>query len=109
MHSTLEHGARKRRGGIWRSAGRVVLAVAGVVTALGVLLAQPTCRSNPRSTVRADPERLRAEVTRLSETWTPRSWQHTERDTADRLDYDRMADVVVMVFEALRTLAASTE
>ncbi|MEM0969008.1 MAG: hypothetical protein AAGJ31_06650 [Verrucomicrobiota bacterium] len=29
---------------------------------------------------------------------------HTLRDTADTLDYDRMADVVVSVFEAIRTL-----
>jgi len=38
------------------------------------LVAQPTWRTNPRSSASADPDQLRAHVVALSETFVPRDW-----------------------------------
>lgn len=65
----------KRR--IWRSAARVLGVVAAFVALAGMLLAQPSCRTNRPSTESVDPARLRAHVAMLCGNLAPRDWQST--------------------------------
>jgi hypothetical protein len=53
-------------------------AVAVALLVVGWLLTQSTFRSNDSSTATADPQRLRAHVVALSETFHPRDWRSLE-------------------------------
>jgi Zn-dependent M28 family amino/carboxypeptidase len=76
-----------------RAVAKVAGAVAVVVFAAWLAIAQPSWRGNPASGAAADPEKLREHVTTLSERFHPRDWQHRD-------NLDRCADYIARQFEA---------
>ena len=71
--ATLLRAARNALGGL------LVLAITlalGLV-AIGCFVAQPLVGSNHASTEKVEPERLKAHVVTLSQTFLPRDWEHT--------------------------------
>jgi hypothetical protein len=65
--------------------------VAIVISAIGWLIAQPTCRKNRASTVAVEPERLKAHVVTLSQALYPRDWKHVD-------NLDKCADYIAEHF-----------
>ena len=64
---------------IARSAGRVLGAVAVVVVAAWVVVAQPSCARHPRSAATVRARDLRDRVEALCGRYSPRDWQHREQ------------------------------
>ena len=71
--ATLLRVAKKTLGGL------LVLAIALALglLAIGCFVAQPLVGSNHPSTEKVEPERLKAHVVMLSQTFLPRDWEHT--------------------------------
>lgn len=65
-------------GKIMMSAVRVSVIIVLVVMVVWYLVAQPTFRTNRRSSVSVDPARMKETVVMLSQTLHPRDWEHTE-------------------------------
>ena len=61
-----------------RSAARILAAVAAILFAAWVVLAQPSCRRHPPSPATVDPARLRTHVDKLSREFHPRNHLHPD-------------------------------